>query len=323
MPSLELNETFYDGFFEYVVRKFQVANIDAGRSLYTYRMSVTKVDLKKIFPSDTIVEEKCKHQVAIGNLETYIVLSSSPSKTISHIEIYATDENTLESVKSQIGVNSVPAPPQIKWVYKGDGTFIRLPIDTSILPLTEFYPLIKNSSLQQYYDSYLASRSSVLVLIGPPGTGKTSFIKGLIAHSGSGAIISYDNNILENDGIFADFMSGDEKFMVLEDADSFLKCRNKTGNTIMHKFLNIADGLISTEGKKIIFSTNLPSTRDIDPALIRPGRCFDTLRFSTLTRENCIGIDSEYSGEGNITLAELLCTDKTNHEQYETGRVGF
>lgn len=35
----------------------------------------------------------------------------------------------------------------------------------------------------------------------------------------------------------------------------------------------------------MIFSTNLPSIRDVDPALIRPGRCFDILSFEPLTKE--------------------------------------
>ena len=40
------------------------------------------------------------------------------------------------------------------------------------------------------------------------------------------------------------------------------------------------------KGKKLIFSTNLPSISDIDPALIRPGRCFDILSFNLLKRED-------------------------------------
>jgi hypothetical protein len=52
---------------------------------------------------------------------------------------------------------------------------------------------------------------------------------------------------------------------------------------MMHRFLNVGDGLVTTKGKKMIFSTNLPSIRDIDSALIRPGRCFDIVSFDLLT----------------------------------------
>jgi hypothetical protein len=36
-------------------------------------------------------------------------------------------------------------------------------------------------------------------------------------------------------------------------------------------------------GKKLIFSTNLPSTKDIDDAILRAGRCFGVLEFRALT----------------------------------------
>jgi len=41
-----------------------------------------------------------------------------------------------------------------------------------------------------------------------------------------------------------------------------------------HRFLMIADGVVRAQGRKIIFTTNLPNVRDIDEALLRPGRCF-------------------------------------------------
>jgi SpoVK/Ycf46/Vps4 family AAA+-type ATPase len=160
--------------------------------------------------------------------------------------------------------------------------------------------------LSDYYDTYLSSDSNVLILLGPPGTGKTSFLRGLLHHAQSDALISYDPDILRDDEIFADFMSGQERFMILEDADTFLASRTKSGNTVMHKFLNVGDGLLSTKGKKIVFTTNLPSIRDIDDALMRPGRCFDVLRFGKLTPEEAKVVRPDYSGTESISLAELL-----------------
>ena len=36
------------------------------------------------------------------------------------------------------------------------------------------------------------------------------------------------------------------------------------------------------QGRKIIFTTNLPNVGDIDDALVRPGRCFAVLRTRAL-----------------------------------------
>jgi ATP-dependent 26S proteasome regulatory subunit len=63
-----------------------------------------------------------------------------------------------------------------------------------------------------------------------------------------------------------------------------------TGNQTLHRFLNIADGIASAHGKKIIFSTNLPNLRDIDEALVRPGRCFAHLYMVELQAAEAIGL---------------------------------
>ena len=172
----------------------------------------------------------------------------------------------------------------IEWVYGVDGNSVNVPLNRDRLPVEEMYPFLKGESLADYYSRYIDSSANILLLIGPPGTGKTTFIRGLLAATNSSAIVSYDSAILEKDSFFARFIEGDESIMILEDSDAFLKSRSE-GNTMMHRFLNVGDGLVTTKGKKMIFSTNLPSIRDIDSALVRPGRCFDILTFDELTQE--------------------------------------
>lgn len=170
----------------------------------------------------------------------------------------------------------------IEWVYSSDGASCNVPLNRDRLPVAEMYPFLKGETLESYYDRYMESSANILLLIGPPGTGKTTFIRGLLAHTSSSAIVTYDAQILEKDGFFARFIEDESNIMVLEDSDAFLKSRND-GNTMMHRFLNVGDGLVTTKGKKMVFSTNLPSIRDIDSALVRPGRCFDIITFDTLT----------------------------------------
>ena len=186
-------------------------------------------------------------------------------------------EDVIEIVEENFSV----VTSYIEWIYGGDGNSVNVPLNRDRLPVAEMYPFLKGESLESYYDRYMKSSANILLLIGPPGTGKTTFIRGLLSHTNSSAIVSYDANILDKDGFFAHFIESDESVMVLEDSDAFLAPRTE-GNTMMHRFLNVGDGLVTTKGKKMIFSTNLPSVRDIDSALTRPGRCFDIVTFDAL-----------------------------------------
>jgi len=192
------------------------------------------------------------------------------------------DEEFCENIIGCVEESFSIVTSHIEWVYGGDGQSVNVPLNRDRLPCDEMYPFLKDESLESYYDRYMESSANILLLIGPPGTGKTTFIRGLLAHTNSSAIVSYDGNILDKDGFFARFIESDDNVMVLEDSDAFLKPRSD-GNTMMHRFLNVGDGLVTTKGKKMIFSTNLPSIRDIDSALTRPGRCFDIIEFKPLS----------------------------------------
>lgn len=174
---------------------------------------------------------------------------------------------------------------QIEWIYSSDGSSIEVPLQPDRMPVDEMYPFLGEQSLKEYYDDFMKSRASILLLIGPPGTGKTTFIRGYLEHTNSSAIVTYDASILEKDYVFANFIEGDKSVMIMEDADMFLKSR-KESNGMMHKFLNVGDGLVTTRGKKMIFSTNLTSINDIDDALVRPGRCYDIIYFDEISQEN-------------------------------------
>lgn len=138
-----------------------------------------------------------------------------------------------------------------------------------------------------FVQEYLNSPETVLVLQGSPGTGKTRLIRAILSaisqRRGEKADVLYtgDSDVLKSDEVFLQFIGGDYRAFVVEDADHLLAPRSE-GNHTLHRFLNIADGIASAHGKKIIFSTNLPNMRDIDEALVRPGRCFAHLYLEEL-----------------------------------------
>jgi molybdopterin-guanine dinucleotide biosynthesis protein len=186
-------------------------------------------------------------------------------------------------------------------------------------PLPGAYPWMRES-VKEFTARYIASKASILILLGPPGTGKTSLIKEIIQAAKTSAKVTYDTKLLFTDSFFANFMTDtDTDILVLEDADTIMGAR-EDGNTMMHKFLNASDGLISLENKKIIFTTNLPSVNSIDHALLRKGRCFEVVVTRSMSFEEakvvvattCPGIQLE---NRTYTLAELAnMEDQVSYE---------
>jgi len=147
----------------------------------------------------------------------------------------------------------------------------------------------------------LKSKASVLIMIGPPGTGKTSLVRDFAYRNKLKTYLTFDESIIASDGFFVDFMTDKKaRLLVMEDADVLISSREEERNEQMAKFLNVSDGLVSHEGKKMIFTTNLSDINKIDSALIRPGRCHGVLNFRLLKRDEINDIRSSID-KPNIT----------------------
>lgn len=158
--------------------------------------------------------------------------------------------------------------------------------------IDEAYPGL-GEPVAAFIDRYVRATETVLILQGPPGTGKTRLVRAILAalsvRKGDAAKVLYtaDKRTLENDEIFAEFITGSHDAFVVEDADHLLQARSN-GNVDLHRFLAITDGVVRAQGRRIVFTTNLPNVSDIDDALLRPGRCFAVVKTRAHTRAEAV-----------------------------------
>jgi hypothetical protein len=178
----------------------------------------------------------------------------------------------------------------------------------------EAYPTLREP-VARFIDRYLKANETVLVLQGPPGTGKTRLVRAILGamsrFKGDSAQVMYtaDKRALENDEIFVDFITGAHDAFVIEDADHLLRARTD-GNHDLHRFLAIADGVVRAQGRKIIFTTNLPNIRDMDEALLRPGRCFQVVTTRGLRTDEVERLALRLCG-GDARIAAEVCASVT------------
>ena len=230
-----------------------------GDGLYVFVFATRKADYSswifRIYGTDIERVEGARQRLLAKAGSTLIV---DPMFTI---DWYFSTSDGLESAE----IEEVAGEPVHDWAYPGI-----------------------EGGVKSFIDRYLDAKETVLVLQGPPGTGKTRLIRAILAEisrrNGEPARVMYtgDAKLLQGDELFVKFITGHEDAFVMEDADHVMKPR-ADGNDHLHRFLTIADGVVRSQGRKIVFSTNLPNVGDLDEALVRPGRCFARLFVRKLT----------------------------------------
>ncbi len=217
---------------------------------------------------------------------------------------------------------------RIKWSFiVGHQTMSLNTYLTSANPIyDEYYPYIENG-VENFINDYISSKQSILILLGPPGTGKTSFIRYMLFKNKMKALAFYDKNMTRTDATLASFITRRENdILILEDADLLLYSR-EDGNDTMNQLLNTSDGLVNVMNKKIIITANITDRKDIDSALLRPGRCFDIINFRPLTKDEARdaatrgGIDMKFNKK-EYTLAELF-NNREQEQIVKKQKIGF
>lgn len=302
--NFDLNESFYD-IVDLALHGRLLKAMEEGSSRYPIYRSVriaATADLQSLFDDFALklgwhANRPNNELLMLDGRDIFVSVKGGTNKKYSFcfFEIWAQSIEAAnvaqQAILDIVGDRRITSPMfTLKWQsLDSHGSLSNVSIQelANEILFDESYPEVLDG-VQSFVTKYLNSDEAVLILYGPPGTGKTRLIRAILGEmsrrKGDNARVLYtaDKATMESDQIFIKFITGSNEAFVIEDADHLLRSR-VDGNDELFRFLTIADGVARAQGRKIIFSTNLPHIRDIDDALVRPGRCFARVHVRHLT----------------------------------------
>ncbi|CAF3328631.1 unnamed protein product [Rotaria socialis] len=188
-------------------------------------------------------------------------------------------------------------------------------------------PLIKDLRLN-YGDGFLevhekllkrlceADSTGITFLHGPPGTGKTYYIRYLINEVKEKSLIYVPPDLvteMTKPGFLPFLMQYPNSILIIEDAENIILNRKDSinPNQAVSNLLNLSDGLLGDAMHQQIITTFNCEIKGIDPALLREGRLLVEHKFDKLSAENArrlsteLGIDGADQIQSSMSLSEI------------------
>lgn len=171
--------------------------------------------------------------------------------------------------------------------------------------------------------------SSILLLYGVPGSGKTYLLRKLILDNPNLRFYWLDSSMFNmiSSTEFSMFLTKCKNgIFIMEDCERVIQSRESSHNSLITPLLELTDGLIGMNlGLKFIctFNTDL---RNVDPALQRKGRCSVSYEFKKLDKSKVqhlwdnLGINK--TATEDMVLCDVLNTDINNGVE-KKGKIGF
>ena len=236
-----------------------------------------------------------------------------------------------------------------KIAHHGPGFFImtgrrpqRAPLDATHQLTPEQLALHYGDDFPQWAAEFTPglSETGISILCGEAGTGKTSFLRHVmsaLSDTHRFYFVPVDNFGLLTSGSLTDFWKEEQrehpqatKILVLEDAETLLRERDESDSPVS-TILNLTDGLMTQFVRLHMIATLNCKRRDLDKALLRPGRLKFFRDFPRLSHAQAAKIAQHYNlnlaKQPDFSLAEIFASEKfierTSGATKKKGPVGF
>lgn len=249
------------------------------------------------------------------------------------VDIWYTDKfdsNIIEMLKKLCDNPEVTVKPKIHFIginkhkemYLKEGDLKLVSMDNTFyntdFSLEKVEAIIKDTNKQ-----------GLLLFKGPPGTGKSYFIRYLsqISTDVKFVFIPQEQLRILTDPGFEEFAFDELKncVIIIEDCETILSDRKNTKNPVVSSVLNLTDGMLG-EALNIKIIATLNTADNIDTALLRKGRLLASVTFKELPAAQANTV-SKYLGKNVIfnkdtSLAEIFNSEANSAEETKTS-IGF
>jgi ATPase family associated with various cellular activities (AAA) len=190
---------------------------------------------------------------------------------------------------------------------------------------------------EQWRERLRQSSSGLTVLHGPPGCGKTSYLRALMARLLDKAVF-YFVPVSAADMLFdprylsfwveeSKIRRKKNKVVLLEDAEELLMPRDSGTRDKVSNLLNLADGFLGDHLRLNVICTTNALVRQLDPAILRPGRLLGSREFRRLTPQEAQRLAAakglKLADQPDYSLAEVYNGEPVSGEFNSERRVGF